>query len=276
MTTLVASVIFLALLVDILHASAPTGNATTPAPTRKPWPKPNCGNPKLDNRLRNLFLDMHNRFRGNVARGQTERSAGWGIAPPATLMYRMKYDCAAESYAQQHAGSCKTGPFPAYAMPGYKENIHVLRTVQTNRVGAIQNALATWWSQLARFGMRSNMMFFPSEARRGARNVLSWSKQKFWFRWHGGTTCVLAVLSIIAVLSTLPFACTNQEGTTLTNMSTKLGLFVLDVLVANVMDKPSVDGDQPYPIHGLLLHNSTLFCLKLCFSPWDPLLTMKS
>lgn len=37
-------------------------------------------------------------------------------------------------------------------------------------------ALASWWSELARFGMRSNMMFYPSEARRGARNVMSWSK----------------------------------------------------------------------------------------------------
>ncbi|EYC08063.1 hypothetical protein Y032_0068g278 [Ancylostoma ceylanicum] len=180
MATLVTSVIFLALLVNILNAAAPTGNATTAAPTRKPWPKPNCGNPNLSNGLRNLFLNMHNRFRGNLARGQTERSAGWGIAPPATLMYRMKYDCNAESYAQQHAGSCNTRPLPPYAMPGYKENQHVLRTVQTTPAGAIQNALATWWSQLARFGMRSNMLFFPSEARRGARNVLSWSKMAWW------------------------------------------------------------------------------------------------
>ncbi|EYC07970.1 hypothetical protein Y032_0068g227 [Ancylostoma ceylanicum] len=40
--------------------------------------------------------------------------------------------------------------------------------------------MATWWSELARFGMRSNMMFYPSEARRGARNVLSWSKMAWW------------------------------------------------------------------------------------------------
>ncbi|EYC37164.1 hypothetical protein Y032_0818g2514 [Ancylostoma ceylanicum] len=171
------SIYFVSLiLVGSVHAQS----NTTAGPTRKPWPKPNCGNPSLTNGLRNLFLDMHNNFRGSLARGQTERSFGWGIAPPAALMYRMKYTCDAESYAHQHASSCVTTPLPAYAMPGYKENFHVLRTVQTTPAGAIQNALASWWSELARFGMRSNMMFYRSELRRGNRNVMSWSKMAWW------------------------------------------------------------------------------------------------
>ncbi|RCN26310.1 hypothetical protein ANCCAN_27964 [Ancylostoma caninum] len=142
MAILITSAIFLTILVDVLHAAAATGNetkTTTAAPTRKPWPKPNCGNPRLTNKLRDIFLDMHNRFRGSLARGQTQRSAGWGIAPPASLMYRMKYDCNAESYAQQHASSCNTRPLPAYAMPGYKENQHILRTVAISREAAIRN-----------------------------------------------------------------------------------------------------------------------------------------
>ncbi|EYC07983.1 hypothetical protein Y032_0068g234 [Ancylostoma ceylanicum] len=81
----------LAILFVAAAATSPTDNATTAAPTRKPWPKPNCGNPSMTNSLRNLFLNMHNNFRGRLARGQTERSAGWGIAPPATLMYRMNH-----------------------------------------------------------------------------------------------------------------------------------------------------------------------------------------
>ncbi|RCN40921.1 hypothetical protein ANCCAN_13146 [Ancylostoma caninum] len=110
--------------------NATTTTATTAPPTRPPWPKPNCGNPALNNGMRKVFLDMHNEFRGRVARGQTETSAGWGIAPPAALMYRM--------------------------------------------------ALSQWWSQLARFGMRSNMMFYQSEYNRGARNVLKWAKMAWW------------------------------------------------------------------------------------------------
>ncbi|RCN47695.1 SCP-like protein [Ancylostoma caninum] len=156
------------------------GNATTAAPTRPPWPKPNCGNAKLTNSMRNLILNLHNNFRGRVARGQTEVSAGWGIAPPATIMYRMKYDCNAESYAQQAVSTCRKTPLPASALGGHKQNLHVLNTVHTTPVGAIQNALATWWSELARFGMRSNMMFYQSEFRRGSRNVLNWSKMAWW------------------------------------------------------------------------------------------------
>ncbi|RCN31947.1 SCP-like protein, partial [Ancylostoma caninum] len=154
--------------------------ATTAPPTRPPWPKPNCGNPRLTNSIRNLFLNMHNNWRGSVARGQTETSMGWGIAPPATLMYRMKYTCNAESYAQQYIQSCNTKGLPQYTHPGYKVNTHVLRTLQTSVAGAAQNAMYTWWSQLARFGMRSNMMFYNSEFRRGNRNVLSWSKMAWW------------------------------------------------------------------------------------------------
>ncbi|EYC17099.1 hypothetical protein Y032_0031g2273 [Ancylostoma ceylanicum] len=91
-----------------------------------------------------------------------------------------KYDCAAESFAQQHVTACNANGLPAHTHPNHKANIHVLRTVQTTPEGAIQNALSTWWSQLARFGMRSNMMFYNSEFQRGNSNVLSWSKMAWW------------------------------------------------------------------------------------------------
>ncbi|RCN30035.1 SCP-like protein [Ancylostoma caninum] len=153
---------------------------TTTLPTRRPWPKPNCGNPQLTNSMRSLFLNMHNNFRGSLARGQTEKSMGWGIAPPATLMYRMKYDCAAESFAQQHVTACNTNGLPEHTHPNHKANLHILHTVQTTPEGAIQNALSSWWSQLAKFGIRSNMMFHKSEQERGSANVLSWSKMAWW------------------------------------------------------------------------------------------------
>ncbi|RCN52795.1 SCP-like protein [Ancylostoma caninum] len=123
---------------------------------------------------------MHNTFRGSLARGQTETSFSWGIAPPAALMYRVKYSCDAESHAQQYISSCNVRGLPAHTHPGYKVNTHVLRNVQVNQIGAAQNAMVTWWGQLARFGMRSNMMFFNSENRRGNSNVLSWSKMAWW------------------------------------------------------------------------------------------------
>ncbi|RCN28118.1 hypothetical protein ANCCAN_26143 [Ancylostoma caninum] len=99
----------------------------------------NCGNHILTNDLRNVFLKIHNDHRGALARGQTQVSAGWGIAPPAALMYRMKYSCAAESYAIEYVSACRGRGFPEYTHPGYKVNLHVLRNLATNEGGAARN-----------------------------------------------------------------------------------------------------------------------------------------
>ncbi|EYC43310.1 hypothetical protein Y032_0497g2493 [Ancylostoma ceylanicum] len=95
-------------------------------------------------------------------------------------MYRMKYSCEAESHAQQYISSCNVRGLPAHTHPGYKVNTHVLRNVRVDQIAAAQNAVVTWWGQLARFGMRSNMMFYNSETRRGNNNVLSWAKMAWW------------------------------------------------------------------------------------------------
>ncbi|RCN34568.1 hypothetical protein ANCCAN_19574 [Ancylostoma caninum] len=125
--------------------AAPT---TTSPPTRKPWPKPNCGNPQLSNALRNQFLNTHNRLRGSLARGQTEKSKGWGTAPPARIIYRMKYNCDAESHAQQYVHSCRTGGLPEHTHPGYKVNRHVLNNPRATKEGAIQDVNYAHISQI--------------------------------------------------------------------------------------------------------------------------------
>ncbi|EYB99330.1 hypothetical protein Y032_0123g1148 [Ancylostoma ceylanicum] len=130
--------------------------------------------------MRDIFLNYHNNHRGSLARGQTEPSHGWGIAPPAALMYRMKYDCNAESYAQQAVNTCRRTQLPAYATGGHKQNLFILNSPHATPKQAIHYVLSQWWSQLARFGMRSNMMFYQSEYKRGARNVLNWAKMAWW------------------------------------------------------------------------------------------------
>ncbi|RCN47927.1 SCP-like protein [Ancylostoma caninum] len=169
-------------------ASSAATAGTTAAPvvttsrvsTRRPWPKPNCGNPNLNNGLRNTILHHHNELRGSLARGQTQTSNGWGIAPPARLMYRLKYDCDAESYAQQAVNTCRRTELPAHALGGHKQNLFIFNNPRASQQQAILYAIATWWSQLARFGMRSNMMFYQSEFKRGASNVLNWAKMAWW------------------------------------------------------------------------------------------------
>ncbi|EYC17203.1 hypothetical protein Y032_0031g2333 [Ancylostoma ceylanicum] len=155
-------------------------------PTRRPWPKPNCGSDKLSNELRDIFLHLHNTLRGSLARGQDQKSAGWGIAPPATLMYRMKYDCDAESYAIQYVSSCQTRGLPAHTHPGYKVNSYVFRDTSKTKTQVLKNVVMHWWVQLSWYGMRSNMMFYQSELNRGPRNVLNWSKMAWWNNRHLG------------------------------------------------------------------------------------------
>ncbi|RCN34345.1 SCP-like protein [Ancylostoma caninum] len=160
--------------------SAPPVVTTTTVSTRKPWPKPNCGNPNINNGLRTTILHHHNELRGSLARGQTQTSNGWGIAPPARLMYRLKYDCNAESYAQQAVNTCRRTELPAHALGGHKQNLFIFNNPGASQQQAVLFAIATWWSQLARFGMRSNMMFYQSEFKRGASNVLNWAKMAWW------------------------------------------------------------------------------------------------
>ncbi|KAK6016024.1 hypothetical protein OSTOST_18498 [Ostertagia ostertagi] len=74
-------------------------------------------------------------------------------------MYLLRYNCWAEAYAQAHVRSCSGRQSYAWQRPGWKENIHILWTTATDRLGAIQNAIATWQAELARFGVPSNMVF---------------------------------------------------------------------------------------------------------------------
>ncbi|RCN24622.1 SCP-like protein [Ancylostoma caninum] len=91
-----------------------------------------CPSPTISDDFRNMALDMHNNFRSSIALGQYEVNGKLGIAPPASLMYPMEYDCTAESYALSHVRKCDRQLSPQQARPGYKENINVFFTTGTN------------------------------------------------------------------------------------------------------------------------------------------------
>ncbi|RCN38387.1 hypothetical protein ANCCAN_15703 [Ancylostoma caninum] len=133
--------------------------------------------------------------RGSIARGQTERNGASGeIAPPASLMYRMRYNCNAESYAQQHVNSCDRVLSDPAARPGYKENINILDRTATTPEGAAQWALSRWWGQLARNGVPSNMIFSQGVRSRRTGIVTKFTKVSNYFdRWPGGTMLTWAV-----------------------------------------------------------------------------------
>ncbi|WKY09582.1 hypothetical protein Q1695_002163 [Nippostrongylus brasiliensis] len=111
---------------------------------------------------RNVALGLHNDFRSHVAVGLTARNGFYGnneIAPPAGLMYRLKYSCEAEMAAYNHVITCDQKPTPRRFRWGWKENYQVLKTVHTDELGALQNAIAQWTGFLATIGLPYNMLY---------------------------------------------------------------------------------------------------------------------
>lgn len=95
-------------------------------------------------------------------------------------MYRMSYDCAAESAAQQHASTCKRKVLPDSGRPGYKENIYRFRNTAASREGAADAAMAEWWDELSRNGMRSDMLFDKATRTRTNGTVTRFTKMAWW------------------------------------------------------------------------------------------------
>ncbi|KAK6012511.1 SCP-like protein [Ostertagia ostertagi] len=94
-------------------------------------------------------------------------------------MYRMRYSCDAESYAQQHANTCDQKVQPPDARPGYKENIYSFQG-GGSQADAAEAATNNWWSQLARNGMRTDMLFTYNVRHRETRRVTKWAKMAWW------------------------------------------------------------------------------------------------
>ncbi|XGW11702.1 hypothetical protein V3C99_012855 [Haemonchus contortus] len=138
-----------------------------------------CDSRQLDQSVRQRLFEKHNLLRGSLARGQTEANGNYGIAPPAANMYRMRYSCDAESYAQQHANTCNEVVLPPDARPGYKENIYSFRGTG-GQADAAEAATNDWWSQLARHGMRTDMLFTSDVRHRQTEIVTKWAKMAWW------------------------------------------------------------------------------------------------
>ncbi|EYB90405.1 hypothetical protein Y032_0220g2499 [Ancylostoma ceylanicum] len=119
--------------------------------------------------------------RSSIAIGNKEVNGDIGIAPPAKLMYNMIYHCDAERLAELHVQNCDGKMSPSTARPGFTENIHILDGVwRTDLMGAAQNAVSTWWSELAKHGIRSDMLYTRKISRRKRKRLSSFSKMAWW------------------------------------------------------------------------------------------------
>ncbi|VDM73390.1 unnamed protein product [Strongylus vulgaris] len=95
-------------------------------------------------------------------------------------MYRMRYNCDAESYAQQHVLTCNRRQTRPRALGGFKENVNVLDRKDTTLEGAVQWAMYTWSSQLTNRGVPSNMIYSREVADRPISNGVSAFTKMAW------------------------------------------------------------------------------------------------
>ncbi|WKY09658.1 hypothetical protein Q1695_002202 [Nippostrongylus brasiliensis] len=120
-----------------------------------------CSSP-MSSAFRDVALRMHNEFRSYVAVGLQARNGfyqGREIAPPASLMYQLQYDCDAEMYAYRHVSTCDQRASDQGSRPGWKENFNVFQSSSSDELTAIQNAISTWTGRLATEGLPSDMIF---------------------------------------------------------------------------------------------------------------------
>ncbi|ETN70981.1 SCP-like protein [Necator americanus] len=105
-----------------------------------------------------------------LAKGQTEFSNGWDIAPPASNMNRLRYDCNLENHAIQVAHTC------TYTHGARNTITHAWKNLAADPNRALFTAFSNWWSELWRNGMPSNMIFrAEDQGRVGQWATMAWS-----------------------------------------------------------------------------------------------------
>ncbi|ETN82517.1 SCP-like protein [Necator americanus] len=133
----------------------------------------------LSKEVRQSFIQKHNALRSNLARGR-EKNGKYELAPPAANIQKMKYDCAIEASALNHAKTCSTSLSHPSDRPGLKENIIHIKSHDLDEVTAASKAMDKWWSELAVSGVRSDMLFTSRIRHRISNIVTHWSKMA----WH--------------------------------------------------------------------------------------------
>ncbi|EPB71950.1 SCP-like protein [Ancylostoma ceylanicum] len=102
--------------------------------------------------LRKLFLDIHNRYRSQVAKGKAKDKAG-GNAPKAASMRKMLYDCEVEESARRHAVGCRWGHSSQENRKGLGENLYYTSNTRMSKAEAAKDSCKVWFDELAKRGV---------------------------------------------------------------------------------------------------------------------------
>ncbi|EYC00657.1 hypothetical protein Y032_0114g459 [Ancylostoma ceylanicum] len=111
-----------------------------------------CRDNGMTREVRQKLLDMHNKYRMMVAKGQAKDKAG-GNAPMAARMLKMEYDCDIEENAMRHAVGCAWGHSAQHERENLGENLYYSTNPRMNHVKAAEDACKLWFDELATRGV---------------------------------------------------------------------------------------------------------------------------
>ncbi|KAL6739819.1 hypothetical protein Aduo_013227 [Ancylostoma duodenale] len=103
---------------------------------------------------RRKFVDVHNKYRSLVARGEAvDKASKSKYAPMAARMKKMIYDCGLETSAMKVAKKCIFQRSGKLTSLPYGENVWMTTAVKRDKALTAEQACENWFSELERFGV---------------------------------------------------------------------------------------------------------------------------
>ncbi|KAL6731457.1 hypothetical protein Aduo_002324 [Ancylostoma duodenale] len=114
-----------------------------------------CEFDSMTNDMSETALNMHNYYRRLLANGWAKDKVSV-YAPPAKHMLRLKYDCGDENSLAYGAAQKTSGclyPPKAPQLTTRSQNYLRIDDCEIDRLDALQQAIKTWWRELADYGV---------------------------------------------------------------------------------------------------------------------------
>ncbi|WKY09914.1 hypothetical protein Q1695_002343 [Nippostrongylus brasiliensis] len=131
---------------------------TTTATPKLDVPKASCPHLKnvMTDKVRQVFLDTHNKWRSLVARGKAkDLLSPSGYAPKASQMTKLWYDCKLEESSKQVAEKCLN----KHSYGDYGENLFAGSFTGWDHDEVAEMAVDQWAGELKKFGVGDNLTY---------------------------------------------------------------------------------------------------------------------
>ncbi|EYB82174.1 hypothetical protein Y032_0365g3590 [Ancylostoma ceylanicum] len=133
----------------VVTTTPAAGTTTSTAPPGATAMCPQNGHISTD-AIRNIFLNLHNEHRSNLARGLVKNGNSQSFARQASKMIKLTYDCAAERTAFAWAQQCKNQDSNTR---GVSENRYTFPNKNLDMTVIARRATNRWWEEITTKGM---------------------------------------------------------------------------------------------------------------------------